>query len=153
MTVGKSSDASSPRLHNTVRLSAHGLAKVLGDLEARILRAVWTLGTPATAREVHDHIVSAHDVSPLTTITVLNRLVVKRVLRRSKQQGRIHFVARLTESEFMAQVSRRVVEGILSFGPDAVASSFVDVVAAQDPKKLEELAELVQRRLQARNGG
>jgi len=153
MTVGKSSGAASPRLQDTVRLSAHGLAKVLGDLEARILRAVWTIGTPATAREVHDHILREHDVSPLTTITVLNRLVVKRVLRRSKQHGLIHFAARLTESEFMAQVSRRVVEGILSFGPDAVASSFVDVVAEQDPEKLEELAQLIQRRLQARNGG
>ncbi len=153
MTAGRSSGTASPRLQDTVRLSAHGLAKVLGDLEARILRAVWTLGTPVTAREVHDHIVQAHDVSPLTTITVLNRLVVKRVLRRSKQRGLIHFSARLAESAFMAQVSRRVVEGILSFGPDAVASSFVDVMAEQDPEKLEELAQLIQRRLQARNGG
>lgn len=150
MTVGKSSGVSSPRLQDTVRLSAHGLAKVLGDLEARILRAIWTIGTPVTARDVHDHIVNAHDVSPITTITVLNRLVVKRVLRKSKQHGLIHFSARLTESEFMAQVSRRVVEGILSFGPDAVASSFVDVVAEQDPEKLEALAQLIQQRLQAR---
>lgn len=151
MSAGKSSGASSPKLQDTVRLSAHGLAKVLGDLEARILRAVWAIGTSATAREVHDHIVDDHEISPLTTITVLNRLVAKRVLRRSKQRGLIHFSARLSEADFMAQVSRRVVEGILSFGPNAVAASFVDVLAEQNPEKLAELAQLIQRRLQARN--
>ena len=151
MSAGKVSGASSPKLQDTVRLSAHGLAKVLGDLEARILRAVWAIGTSATAREVHDHIVDDHEISPLTTITVLNRLVAKRVLRRSKQRGLIHFAARLSEADFMAQVSRRVVEGLLSFGPNAVAASFVDVLAEQNPEKLAELAQLIQRRLQARN--
>lgn len=135
-----------------MRLSAHGLAKVLGDLEARILQAVWTLGGPSSARDVHEHILQQHEISPLTTITVLNRLVVKRVLQRRKVNGLLHFSARLDEQEFMSQVSRRVVEGILSFGPDAVAASFVDVVAAQDPEKLKELARLIQQRLRERDG-
>lgn len=136
-----------------MRLSAEGLAKVLGDLEARILRAVWSLGQPATAREVHEHIVGEHDVSPLTTITVLNRLVAKRVLKRTRRDDRLHFTAILDESAFMAHVSRRVVEGILSFGPDAVASSFVDVLAERDPDKLAELAVLIRRKLRERADG
>lgn len=142
-----------PKLQDTVRLSAEGLSKVLGDLEARILRAVWTLGQPATAREVHEHIVIAHEVSPLTTITVLNRLVAKRVLKRTRKDDRFHFSALLDESAFMTHVSRRVVEGILSFGPDAVASSFVDVLAERDPAKLEELAVLIRRKLRERKDG
>ena len=145
--------ASIPKLQDTVRLSADGLSKVLGDLEARILRATWTLGRPSTAREVHEHIVGAHDVSPLTTITVLNRLVAKRVLSRTRKDDRLHFAALLDEAAFMSHVSRRVVEGILSFGPDAVASSFVDVLAEQDPEKLEELALLIRRKLRERKGG
>lgn len=149
----RATGAWSPRLQGTVRLGAEGLAKVLGDLEARILRAVWAIGTPATARDVHELIVDDHEVSPLTTITVLNRLVVKRVLRRAKSGGLLHFSARLNEADFMAQVSRRVVEGILSFGPDAVAASFVDVLAEQDPEKLEALAQLVQQRLRERKRG
>ena len=142
-----------PKLQDTVRLSADGLSKVLGDLEARILRATWTLGRPSTAREVHEHIVGAHDVSPLTTITVLNRLVAKRVLKRTRKDDRLHFAALLDESAFMTHVSRRVVEGILSFGPDAVASSFMDVLAEQDPEKLEELALLIRRKLRERKDG
>lgn len=139
-----------PKLQDTVRLSAEGLAKVLGDLEARILRVVWTMGRPATAREIHAKVVRAHAVSPLTTITVLNRLVAKRVLARTHQDDRYHYAARLDEGAFMAHASRRVVEGILSFGPDAVAASFVDVLAEQDPAQLEDLARLVRRKLRER---
>lgn len=141
----------SPQLQDTVRLSADGLAKVLGDLEARVLRVVWEIARPATAREIHTHLVQVHVVSPLTTITVLNRLTAKRVLDRTRQDGRYHFAARLDEASFMAHASRRVVEGILSFGRDAVAASFVDVLAEQDPAQLEELARLVRRKLRERD--
>ena len=140
-----------PKLQDTVRLSAEGLAKVLGDLEARLLRVVWTIGRPATAREIHAKVVRAHAVSPLTTITVLNRLVAKRVLARAHEDDRYHYTACLDEATFMAHASRRVVEGILSFGPDAVAASFVDILAEQDPAQLEGLARLVRRKLRERD--
>jgi predicted transcriptional regulator len=44
------------------------------------------------------------------------------------------------------------VEGILSFGPDAVAASLVDVLAEKDPAQLEDLARLVRRKLRERDG-
>lgn len=138
-----------PQLHDTIRLSAEGLAKVLGDLEARVLRTVWALGKPATARQVHDRLVREHVISPLTTVTVLNRLVIKGILAREKRNDLLHYSARLNEDEFMAYASRRVVAGILAFGPDAVAASFVDVLGEQDPDRLAELGRLVSRRLRA----
>ena len=136
-----------PRLQDTVRLSADGLAKVLGDLEARVMRAVWDLGRPAPARLVHERVVRRHDVALLTVITVLNKLVDKRLLVRAKRDDLLHYEPRLTEDEFMALASRRVVEGVLAFGPDVVAASIVDVLAERDPTRLAELGRLVQRRL------
>lgn len=143
---------SAPKLQDTVRLSAEGLAKVLGDLEARILHVVWDVGGPATARVIHERVVRSHAVSPLTTITVLNRLTAKRILERTRIDDLYHYSARLDETTFMAHASRRVVEGILSFGPDAVAASLVDVLAEQDPAQLEDLARLVRRKLRERDG-
>ncbi len=136
-----------PQLQGTVRLAAHGIAKVLGDLEARILEAMWALGEPSSARAVHQRIAVDHAVSPLTTITVLNKLVTKRVLTRAKCNDLYHYAPILSESAFRALVSRRVVEGILSFGPEAVASSLVDVLAEQNPEQLEALGRLIRRRL------
>ena len=146
----------SPRLQDTVRLSADGLAKVLGDLEARVLRTVWALGAPAPARVVHERVVEEHAVAPLTVVTVLNKLVDKRILERRKEQDLYHYSACMTEAEFMAHASRRVVEGVLSFQPEAVAASMVDVLAERDPAQLAALARLIRRRMREtteRRGG
>lgn len=137
------------RLQDTVRLSAHGLATVLGDLEARVMRTVWQLGRPSSARTVHQRVMPDHAVAIHTVITVLNKLVDKGLLHREKREDLFHYEATLTEEEFRTQASRRVVEGILSLGAEAVAASFVDVLADRDPEQLAELARLIERRLGA----
>lgn len=136
------------RLQDTIRLSAEGLGKVLGDLEARVMRAVWELARPASARTVHERVVREHPVAIHTVITVLNKLVDKGLLRRAKRDELLHYEACLMEEEFRARATRRLMEGILSFGPEAVAASFVDVLADRDPAQLAELARLVQRRME-----
>jgi predicted transcriptional regulator len=141
-----------PRLHDTVRLSADGIAKVLGDLEARVMRAVWGLAEPATARTVYERVIQEHSVAIHTVITVLNKLVGKGLLRREKQDDLLHYHACLSEKEFRTRASRRVVEGILSLGPEAVAASFVDVLAERDPERLAELAALIRRRMEEEEG-
>lgn len=152
------SDADAPRpagplrLQDTVRLSADGLAKVLGDLEARVVRAVWRIGRPAPARAVHEQVAREHEVAVHTVITVLNKLVDKGLLARGKRGDLLHYEARMSEDEFRAWASRRVVEGILSFGPEAVTASFVDVLAEHDPERLAELARLVEARLREQEG-
>jgi len=111
------------------------------------MRAVWDLDKPASARVVHARVVRHHDVALLTVITVLNKLVEKGLLTRSKRDDLLHYAARWPEEEFMAHASRRVVEGVLSFEPDVMATSFVDVLAERDPEKLAELGRLIRRRL------
>lgn len=138
-----------PQLHDTIRLAADGLAKVLGDLEARVMAAMWRLGVPATGRAVHAQVASTHQVALLTVITVLNKLVRKRLLRREERDGLLHFEVTMTEAAFMAHASRRVVEGILSFSSDAMAASLVDVLAERDPDQLAELARLIDERLKS----
>lgn len=112
-----------------------------------MLRTVWDLGTPVPARVVHERVLEEHVVAPLTVITVLNKLVDKRILERHKAQDLFHYSARMSEAEFVAHASRRVVEGILSFQPEAIAASMVDVLAERDPEQLAELARLIRRRM------
>jgi predicted transcriptional regulator len=147
------SEADPIRLQDTVRLSAQGLAKVLGDLEARVMRAVWHIGRPAPARAVHERVALDHAVAVHTTITVLNKLVDKGLLRREKQGDLLHYHAVLDEEALRAHASRRVVEGILSLDREAVAASFVDVLAEQDPEHLAQLGRLIRSRLGEGEGG
>ncbi|MQA91956.1 MAG: hypothetical protein GEU90_17330 [Gemmatimonas sp.] len=130
-----------------MRLSAEGIAKILGDLETRVMHAVWSLDRPAPARTVHEYVYQEHAVALHTVITVLNKLVTKGLLIRRKQEDLLHYEATLTEREFRQRESRRVVEGILSFGEVAITSSLVEVLAERDPKGLTRLLELVQRRI------
>lgn len=141
-----------PRLQDTVRLSADGLAKVLGDLEARVMQAAWKLGKPAPARSVYEVVIEEHDVALLTVITVLNKLVAKGLLTRAKRDDLLHYSARLSEEEFRTIASRKVVGGILSLGAEAVAASLVDLLAEKDPEQLAELGRLVRRKLREQEG-
>ena len=145
-------DTAEPRLQDTVRLSAEGYAKVLGDLEARVMRVVWALGKPATARSVHERVIREHDVALLTVITVLNRLAAKGLLMRVKHDDVFHYAPQLTEAEFRTLASRRVVSGILALGPEAVAASLVDALAQNDPQQLAELGRLIRRKLREQEG-
>lgn len=120
---------------------------MLGDLEARVLQTMWDLGKAASAREVHAAIVTSHRIAPVTTVTVLNKLVDKKVLTRRKVDDLYHYEPTMTEADFRTQVSRRVMEGIFSFGPEALSASLADVLAERDPAQLEELGRLVRRRL------
>ena len=140
----------SAQLQDTVRLSADGLAKVLGHLEARVMRAVWQIGEPAPVRAIYAEVVREHSVAVLTVTTVLNKLTAKKLLSRRRRGDLLHYEARLSEQEFLAQTSRRVMEGIVSLAPEAMASSFVDVLAERDPEQLAELARLIRRRLEKR---
>ena len=155
----KSSDRETPIAQSkrmassdTIRLSERGLPMLLGDLQARVLRAVWKVGRPASAREIHEKVVKQHQVELLTVITVLNKLVTKGVLIRAKHDDVFHYSARHKEEEFMASASRKVVEGILSLGHKAVAASLVDVLAERDPEQLAELGRLIRRRLSESEG-
>jgi predicted transcriptional regulator len=141
------SPASELRLRDTLRLSAEGVAKVLGDLEARVMHVVWALNSPATARTVHERIVDDHPVAIHTVITVLNKLVTKGLLCRKKLGEILHYHACCSEVELREEMSRRAVEGILSLGPQAVAASFVSVLAERDPEQLASLMRLIQERM------
>jgi len=135
-----------------MKLSGSGVSTVLGHLESRLMRLCWDAERPLTAREIHELLRDEHPISPLTSTTVLNRLVGKGFLTRARLDGRLHFSARLDESAFVSQASRRAVEGILSLGAEAVTASIVDVLAERDPAQLQELARLIRRRLREQEG-
>ena len=141
-----------PQIQDNFRLGSEGLAKVLGDLEARVMRVIWDLECAASARDVYTRIAETHDVAPLTVVTVLNKLVRKGLLKRFKRDDLLHYEPRWTESDFLAHASRRIVEEVLAFEPEAVSASFVDVLAERDPKRLAELARTIRRRLREEGG-
>jgi predicted transcriptional regulator len=125
-------------------LDGTGLTRVLGELEARIMEAVWRLGAP-TGKEICDSLGSG--VHYKTVLTVANRLVGKGLLLREPTGDRA-FRYRAAESRdaFLDRVSGSVVsELVADFGKPALAR-LVQAAAAVDSTYLDELERLVRER-------
>lgn len=121
-------------------LEAQGLARVLGELEAKILEVVWA-HQQATVKEVTDALGSAANLK--TTMTVMNRMVEKRLLRRERR-GRAYFYEAVTEREaFMNGIASRVLAGLLADFPQPTLAHFVE---SADPEQLAALEALIRRR-------
>jgi predicted transcriptional regulator len=124
-------------------LDSRGLARVLGELEARIMETVWRLGA-ATINDIVDALQPAPHYK--TALTVANRLVQKGLLTREPTADRA-FAYRATEEReaFLARISASVANGLVGdFGQHALAQ-FVRAAEAVDPAYLDELQRLVRQ--------
>ena len=126
------------------RLNQHGLARLFGELEAKIMRVVWGLEEP-TVQDVVDRL--GRRANYKTVMTAMNRLVEKGFLERRKVSRAYVYLPRFTQAELMNRMSRQVFDGLLTdFGP-AVLAQFVEAVAETDQARLVELAALVDTKL------
>ena len=128
------------RMIQSFKLDQRGWARVFGELEARIMEAVWELGS-ATVQDVCDRLGS--DQNYKTVMTVMNRLVEKNILLRRRDSRAFVYEAAASREAFEQDVSRHVVEGLLQdFGPAAIAQ-FLAVMDAS-PDSLAALRRLIE---------
>ena len=126
------------------RLNQHGLARLFGELEAKIMRVVWGLEEP-TVQDVVDRL--GRRANYKTVMTAMNRLVEKGFLERRKVSRAFVYVPRFSREELLQHLSRQVFDGLIAdFGP-AVLAQFVEAVEEADRARLTELAELVESKL------
>lgn len=125
------------------KLEGVGLSHVLGALESEIMEAVWELGDTCV-QGVCDRLGPQHNYK--TIMTVMNRLVQKRVLVRRKVSKAYTYSPVQPRDQFVNSVSRSVIGSLLSdFGPAAMAQ-FVDVVGELGPEELAELDRLIHQK-------
>lgn len=124
----------------TYRPARDGLAQVLGDLEAQIMEYIWTeTDGPVAAREVADDIGEERGVQHITIVTVLNNLCRKGLLRRERDGRAFLYEPQMSREDYLQQVSREILSGVLRLGPSVAVNSFVDVLEELDPKELRRL--------------
>ena len=126
------------------RLNERGLARLFGELEAKIMNAAWSLDEP-TVQDVVNRLGKRANYK--TVMTVMNRLVNKGILERRKVSRAFVYVPRFTREELLERLSRQVLDGLIAdFGP-AVMAQFVDAVAETDRARLTELSTLIESKL------
>ncbi len=124
---------------NSIRrfdLDRQGLARVLGDLEADILQAVWVLGEP-TVKDVTATLGSSAHIK--TVMTVMNRMVEKGLLNRHRCGRGFVYSATLPREDFLEQVVDQVLTGLLTDFGGASLAHFVNGATSEQLKDLERL--------------
>jgi predicted transcriptional regulator len=74
-----------------------------GDLEAKIMDAIWRAQEPVTVQHVVDALAAAqHEVAYTTAITVIERLRAKGWLDRERKGRSFHYAATRNEAQYTA---------------------------------------------------
>jgi predicted transcriptional regulator len=122
------------------------LGKVLGDLEADIMKTIWTLKS-GDVKTIHKRLNKERQAAVTTVATVLDRLYSKGLVERERiKEGGIRYVysPSMTRNQFDSTVVRNVLRGLFeSFGESAI-SYLVQSTGIED----EETAEEIRKRLE-----
>ena len=122
-----------------------GLTKLFGSLEADIIALVWERGE-ASARDVFEALRDqGQRLSYGAVKTVLDRLVKKQVLARTKDGDHDPYTYRalLDREEFTRSAVREIIDSLLASFGDPVYAQFLDQVQATDPEQLERLTRMI----------
>lgn len=122
-----------------------GLGKVLGELEAEVMEVVWETGL-CSVREVYEKLLLRRKIAYTTVMTIMSRLVEKKLLLREKEGAAFLYRPSLSREQFNREVSSAVIAGLLDgFGRDVFAQ-LVDQADKADPGALAELERLIAER-------
>jgi predicted transcriptional regulator len=126
------------------KLAEQGLTHIFGELEARLVEAVWDLNE-ANVQQVIDHL--GGDLNYKTTMTVLNRLVEKGVLTRHKSGRAFVYSATATRQDLLAGVFDQMMRGMFNTEFREIAlAQMIETAESLDPQILDDLSDLIRQR-------
>jgi len=116
------------------------LVKVLGDLEADVLEALWKLKI-AHVRGIHREVARKRKVAVTTVATVLDRLFEKGLVERELKRTRglyYEYKPSITKGQFENNVVRVVLKGLFEAFGDSAVSYLINRAEINDKQKIEE---------------
>ena len=135
------------------KLDRRGLEQALGALEAQVMEAVWNASDRVSVEEVRGLLEEQGKESAYTTImTTMSRLHEKGLLDR-EQQGRAYlYWPALSRGELDQNVTRRVIDGLLTSFAEPAISYFVEAMGDADPGQLDDLAKVIEEHRRRKRG-
>jgi predicted transcriptional regulator len=127
-----------------VKLDGSGLARLFGELEARVMEAVWSLKEP-TVHDICRHV--GQDCHYKTVMTVANRLVDKGALARRREGRAYVYISVAPRDQFLEAVSRQTIAGLMNDFGDAAIAGFLDALGDVAPEQLQALRQLIEDRM------
>jgi predicted transcriptional regulator len=120
-----------------------GLSKVLGDLETEIMEIMWR-DEQAMVRDVHKELVKRREIAYTTVMTVMGRLVEKKILAREQVGNAYVYSPRISKNDFCKLVVREVIDGLLDEFAEPAISHFISRLSqVEDETQLKRLEDLI----------
>ena len=134
------------RYHFTFDPRKKGLRKILGDLEADVMEAMWAAGE-ATVHDVHQRLAAAHrELAYTTVMTVMSRLADKGLLEKRKDGMAYVYMPAASREEFTRRTVGTVLSELLDDFTAPAMSQFVELVGEQDEAAIEALAKAIEEK-------
>lgn len=122
-----------------------GYRKVLGDLEADIMKVVWKLDR-VTVREVYEQLRLEKSLAYTTVMTIMGRLAEKGLLAKEPQGNAFVYTPTISEADFAKQVVSEVIDGLLEEFAEPAISHMVDKLGLENKEKLDRLEQIIKER-------
>ena len=126
-------------------------AEVLGSLEREIMETLWA-GGAMSGKEVFEELREKRPLALTTVLTVLDRLVKKGLVNKSRGESVNLFRARYSKDEFAREVSGAILRDVMKISASSATASFVDLLADEDPEELKRLASLIEKKRREMKG-
>lgn len=128
----------------TIHLQETGVAKVLGELESRVMEYVWKNNT-STVREVCDYICKKYKCMSFNTVmTIMNRLVEKGILKKHRSDKVYIYEAVVTKNDFTNHIVSDMLSSVIKDSELFASANFNSISKHMSPavkKKLKAFLE------------
>ncbi|CAN7753991.1 BlaI/MecI/CopY family transcriptional regulator [Paenibacillus sp. LjRoot153] len=121
------------------KLKESGLNRFFGPLESKIMEILWTSPSEMTIKDVQQKLDEDKAINFNTVMTVMNRLVDKKILQKRSVARSFHYKPVVPIEEFMDTQSKELTYDLIEqFGSMAV-THMVDALDKVDPELLDQL--------------
>ena len=110
--------------------------RMLGELEARVMRRIWDRDGPVTVRDITDDLRRDRPIAYTTVMTVMDNLRKKGWLRRTDHGRAYRYEPIVSGDEYSADVMRQGLAA--SSDPAAALMRFVGELSSEEASALEE---------------
>ena len=124
-----------------LKLNEEGISKVLGSLEAEVMDVIWE-SSSASVRKVCDVLCVKKSYSFNTIMTIMNRLVEKKLLQKKRQGSSFVYRAAVEKHVFLRDVTKSIVSALVTDGSLFQVAAFAEALhdcSEEDKEKLREI--------------
>lgn len=118
-----------------------GFEHALGELENDIMQFIWDKKDSVTAKMVYENITTKRSIALTTVFTILDRLTDKGILLKKKVGKSILYKPILTREQYVEEVTKKTLQGLIEFSKENVISCFVDIISNTDD--LDKIKQLI----------